>query len=128
MVWGDEKAVKLVAEMLAGNIVDIRPQFDFTTTLGFSYPYVESVLGVSSEEGLRILESLTGKAILGKVLFDRMLCCPQCQSVNLSPLTHCPKCGSGNIARGRVLEHLVCNYVGLEEEFVAKGRYVCPKC
>jgi len=65
---------------------------------------------------------------LGRVLFDRLLCCPQCQSVNLSPLTHCPKCGSGNITRGRILEHFVCNYVGLEEEFVAKGRYICPKC
>lgn len=128
VAWGDEKAVKLVAEMLAGNIVDIRPQFDFTGSLGFSYPYVESVLGVTSEEGLHVLESLTGKEMLGKALFDRLLCCPQCRSVNLSPITHCPKCGSGNIARGRILEHFVCNYVGLEEEFVAKGRYVCPKC
>ena len=126
--WGDEKAVKLVAEMLAGNIVDIRPQLDFESPLGFCYPYVESALGVTSEEGLRILESLTSKEILGRVLFDRLLCCPQCQSVNLSPLTHCPKCGSGSIARGRILEHFVCNYVGLEEEFVAKGKYVCPRC
>lgn len=128
VVWGDEKAVKLVAEMLAGDVVDIRPQFDFTTLLGFSYPYVESVLGVTSEEGLSVLESLTGKEILGRVLFDRLLSCPQCQSVNLSPLTHCPKCGSGNITRGRILEHFVCNYVGLEEDFVVKGRYICPKC
>jgi len=128
VAWGDEKAMKLVAEMLAGNIVDIRPQLDFTSPLGFFYPYVESVLEVTSEEGWHVLESLTNKEILGKVLFDRLLCCPQCRSVNLSPLTHCPKCGSGSISRGRILEHFICNYVGLEEEFVAKGRYICPKC
>ena len=128
VAWGDEKGTKLVAEMLAGNIVDIRPQLDFSGPVGFFYPYVESVLEVTSKEGLRILESLTREEILRRDLFDRLLCCPQCRSVNLSPLTHCPKCGSGSIARGRILEHFICNYVGLEEEFVAKGRYICPKC
>jgi len=128
VAWGDEKAVKLVTEMLAGNVLHIRPQLDFSGPVGFFYPYVESVLGVTNEEGLRILESLTKNEVLRRELFDRLLCCPQCQSVNLSPLTHCPKCGSGSITRGRILEHFICNYVGLEEEFVAKGRYICPKC
>jgi len=48
--------------------------------------------------------------------------------MNLRPSTHCPKCGSASIVRGRVLEHFICKYVGLEDEFVSKGRYICPKC
>ena len=35
----DEKAMKLVAEMLAGNIVDIRPRLDFDRPLGSFCPY-----------------------------------------------------------------------------------------
>jgi ribosomal protein S27E len=128
VVWEDERAMKLVAEMLAGNITDIRPQLDFDSQLGFFYPYVESLLEVKGEEVLAILESLASKEILIAKFFEKLLRCPQCQSVNLRPSTNCPRCGSGNIARGRVLEHFVCKFVGLEDEFVSRGRYVCPKC
>jgi len=128
VVWEDEKTMKLVAEMLAGNIVDIRPQLDFDKPLGFFYPYVESVLDVKGEEAVSILESLASKDILTSKFFEKLIRCPQCQSVNLRPSTNCPRCGSGNIARGRVLEHFVCKFVGLEDEFVSRGRYICPKC
>ena len=124
----NEKTMKLVNEMLAGKIFDIRPQLDFTSELGFTYPLVEQTLGVKGKEVVSILESLVDKDILRKDFFDRLLRCPQCQSINLRPTTHCSKCGSANVSRGRVLEHFVCKYVGLEDEFVSKGRYVCPKC
>jgi hypothetical protein len=125
---GDDRAMKLVAEMLAGRIVELRPRLDFTTELGFTYPAAEQTLKVSSKEAASILESLTGKGILRKNFFDRLLRCPRCQSINIRPTIHCPKCGSGDIVQGRVLEHLACKYVGLEGEFLARGRYVCPRC
>lgn len=122
------KDMKLVAEMLAGNIVDIRPQLDFTSPLGFFYPYVESVLEVKGEEVVNILEVLANKEILKRSFFEKLLRCPQCQSVNLRPSQHCPRCAAGNIARGRILEHFVCKHVGLEDEYISRGRYVCPEC
>ncbi len=128
VVGEDEKAMKLAVELLAGNIIEIKPQLDFTTEAGFFYPVVEQILGIKGKEVVPILESLVDKGILNREFFDRLLRCPQCQSVNLRPTTHCPKCGSGDIARGRVLEHLICKFVGLEDEFVSKGRYICPKC
>ena len=128
VVEENEKAKKLVTEMLAGNIVDIRPQLDFTSPLGFFYPYVESVLGVKGEEVVPILDALASEAILNRSFFEKLLRCPSCQSVNLRPSTHCPRCAAGNIARGRVLEHFACKHVGLEDEYVARGRYVCPEC
>ena len=124
----NDKAMKLVGEMLSGEIVDIRPQYDFATDLGFFYPSAEQVLELKGKEALSVLESLVGKGILRRDFFDRLLRCPQCHSVNLRPSIHCSKCGSGNIDRGRVLEHFICKYVGLEDEFVSKGRYICPKC
>jgi len=122
------KAMKLVTEMLAGKIINITPQLDFTSEPGFTYAAVEQTLEVKGKEVVSILETLVDKGILRRDFFDRLLRCPQCQSMNLRPTTHCSKCGSGDIVRGRVFEHFVCGYVGLEDEFVAKGRYICPKC
>jgi hypothetical protein len=123
-----EKEMKLVAAMLAAKIVDIKPQLDFTTELGFLYPVVEQAAKVKGREAVSIVESLTGKGIFTRSFYDRLLRCSRCQSINLRPSTHCPKCSSGDIVRGRILEHLACNYVGVEDEFSAKGRYICPRC
>ena len=120
--------MKVVAAMLAARVVDIKPQLDFSTELGFVYPLVEQTARVKGKEAVAIVESLTDRSILRKSYFDRLLRCPRCQSINLRPSTHCPKCGSGDIARGRILEHVACGYVGVEEEFTAKGKYICPKC
>jgi hypothetical protein len=122
--------MKLVSGMLAAKIVDIKPQLDFTTELGFIYPVIEQTVKVKGEEAVSIVESLTGKGILKKSFFDRLLRCPRCKSIHLRPSTHCPKCNSGNVARGRILQHLACSYTGIEDEFTAagKGRYVCPRC
>lgn len=124
----NETAVKLVAEILAGRIAEIRPKLDFASESGFSYPAVEELLEVDGGEAVSILESLVDKDILRREFFDRILRCPNCRSINLRPTTHCPKCGSGNIARGRVLEHFTCKYVGPEDEFIDKGKYICPRC
>ena len=123
-----ELAMKLVAEMLAAKIVDIKPQLDFTAELGFIYPLVEQKLKVKSKEAVAIMESLSDKGILKRNFFDRLLRCTRCHSINLRPSTHCSKCGSGNIVRGRILEHLACRYVGVEDEFTAGGKYICPRC
>ncbi len=124
----DERALKLVAAMLESKIVDIKPQLDFTTELGFIYPVVEQTVKVKGTEAVAIVESLTDKEILKRSFFDRILRCSRCQSINLRPSTHCPKCSSGDIVRGRILEHSACGYVGVEDEFAAKGKYICPRC
>ena len=124
----DDVAIRLVAAMLAREIVDVKPQLDFSAEKGFTYPIVEHALNTKSAELIPILESLAEKAILKREFFERLLHCPRCRSVNLRPSMHCPKCGSRDIVRGRVLEHLLCKYVGIEDEFASKGRYICPKC
>jgi hypothetical protein len=125
---GDEKAMKLVTEMLAGRFVDIKPELDFSSELGFSYPVVDKVLKVKGKEVVSVLEALVDKGTLARSFFDRLLRCPQCRSVNLRPYSCCPQCSSGNFARGKVFEHLTCKFSGLEDEFVAGEGYICPRC
>ena len=124
----DEEGMKLVSDMLEAKIVDIKPQYDFSTELGFIYPVVEQTIQVKGKAAVSLLESLSDKGILKRSFFDKILRCPRCQSINLRPSIRCPKCGSRNIVRGRVLEHLACKYIGVEDEFRAGGRYVCPRC
>jgi hypothetical protein len=123
-----EVAKKLITEMLAGRVANIKPQYDFTTELGYSYPAVEQTLNVKGKEAQAIMESLAAKDIVNRSFFDRLIRCPRCHGVNLRPSSHCPKCGSGHVARGRILEHFACKYVGVEDEFTTKGKYVCPRC
>ena len=124
----NEEGMKLVSDMLETKIADIKPQYDFSTELGFIYPVVEQTIQVKGKAAVSLLESLSDKGIFKRSFFDKLLRCPRCQSINLRPSIRCPKCGSKNIARGRVLEHLACKYVGVEDEFRAGGRYVCPRC
>jgi len=128
IVGGGEKAVKLLEALLQGSMLEIKPQLNPQSGLGFSFPVVSQLLDTTDKESLVILESLAGEGILVKKFFDKFLHCPQCRSTNLRPIYCCTKCGLGNIARGRMLEHLVCKYAGIEEEFLFRGELVCPKC
>ena len=126
--WHNEKAARLLEAMLRGSIPEIKPQLNPQSELGFFFPTVSQLLATTDKESMAILESLTKEDILVRKFFDKFLHCPQCRSVNLRPVYCCPKCSSGNIIRGRVLEHEVCKYVGTEDEFFLKGRLLCPKC
>jgi len=126
--WHDEKVAKLLETMLQGVITEIKPQLDSQSGMGFSFPSMSQLLSATDKESAAILESLADEGILLRKFFDKFLCCPQCQSMNLRPIYHCSRCGSGNIARGRVLEHLPCKYVGTDDEFHFRGRLLCPSC
>jgi Thaumarchaeal output domain 1/Restriction endonuclease len=124
----DPVARKLVAEMLGGRISIVKPQYDFTTELGYTYPAVEQAANLKGKDAVAVMESLAARDIVAKSFFDRLIRCPRCHGVNLRPSSHCPKCGSGHVIRGRILEHFACKYIGVEDEFTAKGKYICPRC
>jgi len=127
-IWHDKKVIKLLEAVVGGSIPEVKPQLNPQSELGFSFTDVSQLVGTTDKESVEILESLAEADILVRKFFDKFLHCPQCRSMNLRPVYCCPKCGSGNIVRGRVLEHLVCKYAGTEDEFFLKGRLVCPKC
>jgi hypothetical protein len=126
--WTYENVAKLLKAMLQGDITEIRPQLDSQSGMGFSYPSLRQLLEATDKEPAVILESLANEGILVRKFFDKFLSCPQCQSMNLRPIYHCSRCGSGDIARGRVLEHSLCKYIGTEDEFLYHGKLICPSC
>jgi len=124
-----DKGVKdLISQMMDGRIEEVRPVIDITRESGVRYPQVEPILGKTSEEAVPILESLVSEGSLESHHYDRLIFCPECNSMNLRPSIRCPKCASGNIARGRIIEHLSCGRNGLEDDFLRGGKYICPQC
>jgi hypothetical protein len=125
----DKMAAKLLEAMLEGRISEVIPRFDSLSELGFSFPTARQLLGISDKEVLSLLDSLSDEGVLGRKLSDKLLYCPHCRSVSVRPVYCCPKCGSADIVRGRMLEHSVCKYTGTDEEFLLiKRRLMCPNC
>ena len=122
------EAIKLIKEMLAGNIGEVNPTIDLATELGCTYPQVENLLGVNTHQTIAALEFLANEDMIERHSHDKILFCPHCQSPNLQPGLGCSRCGSGNIAKGRVLEHFACGNNSLEDEYVHGAKYICPKC
>jgi predicted RNA-binding Zn-ribbon protein involved in translation (DUF1610 family) len=118
----------LISQLMDGRIDEVRPVIDITRESGVSYPQVEPILGKTSEEAVPILDSLVNEGIFESRYYDRLIFCPVCNSMNLRPSIRCPKCASGNISRGRIIEHMVCGRNGLEEDFIQGGKYICPQC
>ena len=58
-----KKSMQLMAEMLSGNIIEIRPQLDFASELGFRYPSVEQILGTKGMETVAFRDAALDKNI-----------------------------------------------------------------
>jgi len=129
IVKQDPRAIKLVKEFLAGNISEVKPTTNLATKDGFAYPQAESLLGTTTQEAVATLEFLANQDILGKNIRGNILFCPHCQSPKLKSELGCPKCGSGNIGKGRILEHFACRNNSLEDDYATdNGKLICPKC
>ena len=124
----DPNIANFIENVISGNIVEVKPVINLAVELGFSYPQLENLLGMDTQEVIAMLEALARESILEKRCEDKLLFCPYCHSLNLRPALRCPKCGSGNVAKGRVLEHFSCTNIAMEAEFLTNGRYMCPKC
>ncbi len=116
----------LLEKLLDKDIEDIEPNISESQV---SYPQLEEILDISREEGIDILESLTDEDILVKEFFDRFIVCPECGREKLKISKICTNCGSPNIDKKEIIEHLECGYEGSKEEYETKeGKYICPKC
>jgi hypothetical protein len=76
-----------------------------------------------------VAESLVRTGHMTRKFFDRLHCCPGCQSSRLSVREECNKCRSANVEEQPIIHHLRCGYQGPESDFkTADDRMKCPKC
>ncbi|MDD5312076.1 MAG: response regulator [Dehalococcoidia bacterium] len=123
----DVRTLKLVDALVNGKLTEIAPVIDLSLKLGYGYPVVDSLIDASDQETAGILENLARNEILIKSPFEKLYTDPE-GLMQLVPIERCPRCDSGNLIKGQLVEHFNCGYVGLDKEYRQDGRYVCPKC
>ncbi|MFC1803141.1 hypothetical protein ACFL0D_04140 [Thermoproteota archaeon] len=76
-----------------------------------------------------VLNSLTKKGYLRKTEYDRVIHCPNCDSIDQKLKYNCPQCGSIKARRFELIEHKDCGFVGELSDFKQNRRtMICPKC
>lgn len=76
----------------------------------------------------RNCERLAEAGLLSRRFFDRLHCCPACQSSRLSVREECPACRGADIAEEATVHHFACAHMALERAFRSGDSIVCPKC
>jgi DNA-directed RNA polymerase subunit RPC12/RpoP len=122
---GRSSIQKILARIRDRSIEVIEPKFTYGE--GVEYPLLQGI-DLSREEVELALEELSGLEIFMREASSNIVLCPTCSSHKLSVQLLCPTCGSYNLEKGSVLEHLLCGYMGFEEDFSRDGRLICPKC
>lgn len=91
-----------------------------------SYPELSIYFGDEVDKALEIM--LKDNIVRGYVV-DRVLKCPECNTMSIRTRYLCPSCNSFNVERVSLLEHLVCGYIGSSRSFKKSGeQQVCPRC
>jgi len=121
----DRRVQALLNKFMSGSIEALTPIFDLKR--GFVYPEVEEIIG-ESEDAEKFLAVLIEAGILKRELYDKIVCCPRCGSVNVSSLYCCPFCLSFDVRKSSLIEHIKCGYMDTEEKFVKGDGLFCPKC
>jgi hypothetical protein len=81
------------------------------------------------EESKQVLDLLEREGILSREPFSSTLQCRFCRSYRLTTGFVCTICRSSNVTRGRVIEHLACGNIDLDDKYIiSDGSLVCGKC
>ena len=124
-LYRDRNVQMLLSKFLSGEIETLEPVYD--SEVGYHYPEVEAIVGDASQVAA-FLNKLHEAGILERELYDKIIYCPQCNSVKVAVRYCCPFCKSFDIQKSSLVEHVKCGYMDVEEKFYDGDKYVCPKC
>ncbi len=121
-----DKRTEIIFKLLSGKeTLNLIPVIDHV--LGARYPQVERALDLPSEEVNRLLEELVKEKVLTRNLYDKVFACPKCGSINLYARGKCSGCGSFDIEKKRLIEHLRCGTKFVVNKLLEGYKPVCPK-
>ena len=104
------------------------PVRDLSSSIGYSYPSIQSLAGSAPGEETKLLEDLEDALLLKGSVIDKLHLCPFCRHFQINFRETCPDCRSMNINEERTLHHFRCAYVGKEKDFKHGSILRCPKC
>jgi hypothetical protein len=104
----------------------VRFEPSFKPKQGFVYNGFENR---SLENQLEDLGSLEKDGLVSSINSLSVLRCPDCTSYAWSCKLLCQACGSGNLHKGSVIEHIPCGNVDFDENYQSNvGKLLCRKC
>jgi hypothetical protein len=124
-IYKDHNTQVLLSKFLSDEISKLEPVYD--PRIGYRYPTVEAIVGDASAVD-SLLNRLYKAGVLERKLYDKVIYCPKCGSVNVSVRYCCSYCKSFDIQRSALIEHVKCGYMDVEEHFRKGNKLVCPKC
>ncbi|MGQ4913380.1 MAG: hypothetical protein ACP6IU_01380 [Candidatus Asgardarchaeia archaeon] len=125
----DPKVQTLLTQLfLSKGTGELLPELDSQSRFGCRYPLAESLLDTNTEKVILILNHLADVGILLQNEYETVLACPVCGSVDMHVAYQCPKCGSTQIRKTRLIKHYKCNFEAPAEMFVKSGGLECPNC
>lgn len=80
------------------------------------------------EDWEEVLAELVIEGYVTRKVYDRIIKCPNCASMNIRSKYTCPACKSFNLEKTRIMQHTLCGFTGSELEFKRGEELVCPKC
>jgi len=116
---------KLLQAIKDGRIEAIEPILDHS---GVRYPAIEDVTCIFGADLESILEELSRLGVLTSDVRNNLAVCPRCGSHRVMIHLGCPTCGSPQVKRGSMIEHLACGYLDQEENFRKGEQLFCSKC
>ena len=124
-IYKDRNVQAFLNRLLSSEINEIEPSYD--PKIGYHYPFIEQIVG-NPKHTVTFLDRLHEAEIVERRLYDKIIHCPKCGSVNVSVRYCCPYCKSFNIHKSSLIEHVKCGYMDVEENFRHGNDILCPKC
>ena len=122
----DVPEVQVLLKMFTeGNLVELLPQIH--PVLGARYPKMEEVVG-DKQKTEALLNQLVRAGILHPKIYEKTMACPRCGSNNVTYRYYCTQCGSHEIEKRELHEHIECGTIDSDDRFLKDGVHVCPRC
>ncbi len=109
--------------------ISLEPQRNRNSAIGFSYPFLSSV--IEEKDSIRILKLLDQFSKVGyfaKQTADVIQGCKKCSGGYLNYRETCPRCSSRDLKTEDLIHHFSCAHIAPESAFRKEDHMECPKC
>lgn len=118
--------VQAILKMFAeGTLTELAPEFH--PSLGVLYPKLEQLTG-GREKAKALLDRLVHAGIFHTKFYEKTVLCPGCGSGNISFRYYCTYCGSHEIEKRNLYEHIQCGAIDSDKDLVKGEAGLCSRC
>lgn len=123
--YEDVEVLEFLNSLVRRSVLELRPTLEM---VGVRYLEAEKESSKPPGEIEAWLETMAEQGVFERRYLNRVLFCPVCRSSCVWSYYTCKRCGSSNVERVELLEHIKCGYMSSRKDFTRSGKPVCPGC